>query len=170
MKVSAIPKSGISFGRELTKAELVEFNKVKDEAKKITGQTGKSVLIVHDACLPQSLNCNTGVGNLSTDDSINFFKYMKPYLDFNFVEVLPQGQVSPFNKLYCAYTATALSLGNHQINPYLLATDEFEHIMTIPEVDQIVSANDRINKDSFVNYSNVMDNDGAQNKALKKSI
>lgn len=169
MKVSAIPKSGISFGRELTKAELVEFNKVKDEAKKITGQTGKSVLIVHDACLPQSLNCNTGVGNLSTDDSINFFKYMKPYLDFNFVEVLPQGQVSPFNKLYCAYTATALSLGNHQINPYLLATDEFEHIMTIPEVDQIVSANDRINKDSFVNYSNVMDNDGAQNKALKKA-
>jgi len=41
MKVSAIPKSGISFGRELTKAELVEFNKVKDEAKKIVEDARK---------------------------------------------------------------------------------------------------------------------------------
>ncbi len=169
MKVSAISYNTISFGRALSNKELDEFNQVRDEAKKLVGQTGKSVFIVHDACLPQSSNSNTGVGNLSTRDSSEFFKYMKPYLDFNMVEVLPQGQVAPFNKLYCAYTATALSLGNHQINPYLLATDEFEHILTVPEADAITSANKNHNKETIVNYQNVMDNSGAQNKALKKA-
>ena len=126
MKISAIHNNSISFGRSLKPDELEDFNHLEEECKSLTSQTGKSVFIVHDACLPQSPSRNTGVGNISSQDSLEFFKYMKPYLGYNMVEVLPQGQIAPFNKLYCAYTATALSLGNHQINPELLTTKDLK--------------------------------------------
>ena len=88
MKVSAIKNTNIVFGRSLKNEELEEFNNLKKECKNLTNQTGKSIFIVHDACLPQSPLKNTGVGNLSSTDSINFFKYMQPYIDFNMVEVI----------------------------------------------------------------------------------
>ncbi len=167
MKISAIKNTNIVFGRSLKNEELEEFNNLKKECKNLTNQTGKSIFIVHDACLPQSPLKNTGVGNLSSTDSINFFKYMQPYIDFNMVEVLPQGQIAPFNKLYCAYTATALSLGNHQINPELLTTKDFENLLTQEEYSKIVNNNNLPQKEDFVNYHNVMDNNGSQNNILK---
>lgn len=166
MKISAIHTNSISFGRSLQPKEIEEFNRLRDECKSLTSQTGKAIFIVHDACLPQSPDKNTGVGNLSSKESLDFFKYMKPYLGFNMVEVLPQGQVAPCNGLYCAYAGSALSLGNHQINPELLTTKEYHHLLKDKEFEQIVKANTAPDKDSIVNYKNVMDNNGVQNQIL----
>ncbi|MBQ8669415.1 hypothetical protein IJ472_06520 [bacterium] len=167
MKVSAI--NNISFGRRLTPQETQEFEQVQKEAKQLVGQTGKSIFIVHDACLPQSATKNTGVSNLAAKESQDFFKFMKPLLGFNIVEVLPQGQVanSKGSGLYCAYSGTALSLGNHQINPELLTTEEFGKLLTPEEFQKIVKANTKPDKETIANYDNVMAYDGEQNKMLK---
>lgn len=167
MKISAI-QGGISFGRELRPDEIPEFESVRDRAKQITGQTGKSIFIVHDACLPQKKAFDTGLGNLSSKDSKDFFKYMKTYLGFNTVEVLPAGEVGTSTGLYCAYSGSALSLGNHQINPLLLTTKEYEKILKCKEFDKIVSENEKANlPDWQANYPNVMPDDSPQDKALR---
>lgn len=167
MKVSAV--NNISFGRRLTAQETQEFEQVQKEAKQLVGQTGKSIFIVHDACLPQSATKNTGVSNLAAKESQEFFKFMKPLLGFNIVEVLPQGQVtnSKGSGLYCAYSGTALSLGNHQIDPELLTTEEFGRILKPEEFQKIVTANVKPDKDIIANYDNVMAYTGEQNKMLK---
>ena len=167
MKVSAI--NNISFGRRLTPQETQEFQQVQQEAKQLVGQTGKSIFIVHDACLPQTATKNTGVSNLAAKESQEFFRFMKPLLGFNIVEVLPQGQVanSKGSGLYCAYSGTALSLGNHQINPELLTTEEFGRILKPEEFAQIVQANTKPDKETIANYDNVMAYTGEQNKMLK---
>ena len=167
MKVSAV--NNISFGRRLTAQETQEFEQVQKEAKQLVGQTGKSIFIVHDACLPQSATKNTGVSNLAAKESQEFFKFMKPLLGFNIVEVLPQGQVanSKGSGLYCAYSGTALSLGNHQIDPELLTTEEFGRILKPEEFQKIVTANVKPDKDTIANYDNVMAYTGEQNKMLK---
>ena len=167
MKVSAV--NNISFGRRLTQQETQEFEQVQKEAKQLVGQTGKSIFIVHDACLPQSASRNTGVSNLAAKESQEFFKFMKPLLGFNIVEVLPQGQVanSKGSGLYCAYSGTALSLGNHQITPELLTTEEFGRILKPEEYQKIVQANVKPDKDTIANYDNVMSYQGEQNKMLK---
>ena len=167
MKVSAV--NNISFGRRLTQQETQEFEQVQKEAKQLVGQTGKSIFIVHDACLPQSASRNTGVSNLAAKESQEFFKFMKPLLGFNIVEVLPQGQVanSKGSGLYCAYSGTALSLGNHQIAPELLTTEEFGRILKPEEYQKIVQANVKPDKDTIANYDNVMSYQGEQNKMLK---
>ena len=167
MKVSAV--NNISFGRRLTQQETQEFEQIQKEAKQLVGQTGKSIFIVHDACLPQSASRNTGVSNLAAKESQEFFKFMKPLLGFNIVEVLPQGQVanSKGSGLYCAYSGTALSLGNHQIAPELLTTEEFGRILKPEEYQKIVHANVKPDKDTIANYDNVMSYQGEQNKMLK---
>ena len=167
MKVSAV--NNISFGRRLTQQETQEFEQVQKEAKQLVGQTGKSIFIVHDACLPQSASRNTGVSNLAAKESQEFFKFMRPLLGFNIVEVLPQGQVanSKGSGLYCAYSGTALSLGNHQIAPELLTTEEFGRILKPEEYQKIVQANIKPDKETIANYDNVMSYQGEQNKMLK---
>lgn len=167
MKVSAV--NHISFGRRLTPQETQEFEQVQKEAKQLVGQTGKSIFIVHDACLPQSATKNTGVSNLAAKESQEFFRFMKPLLGFNIVEVLPQGQVanSKGSGLYCAYSGTALSLGNHQINPELLTTEEFGRILKPEEFQKIVNANVKPDKEAIANYDNVMSYQGEQHKMLK---
>ncbi len=167
MKVSAI--SNISFGRRMTPIETQEFEQVQKEAKNLAGQTGKSIFIVHDACLPQSVGKNTGVANLAAKESQDFFKFMKPLLGYNILEVLPPGQVanSKGSGLYCAYSGTALSLGNHQINPELLTTEEFGKILKPEEFQQIVAANIKPDKETIANYDNVMPFESEQNKMLQ---
>lgn len=167
MKVSAV--NNISFGRRLTQQETQEFEQVQKEAKQLVGQTGKSIFIVHDACLPQSASRNTGVSNLAAKESQEFFKFMRPLLGFNIVEVLPQGQVanSKGSGLYCAYSGTALSLGNHQIDPELLTTEKFGRILKPEEYQKIVQANVKPDKETIANYDNVMSYQGEQNKMLK---
>ena len=69
--------------------------------------------------------------------------------------------------MYCAYSGTALSLGNHQIAPELLTTEEFGRILKPEEYQKIVQANVKPDKDTIANYDNVMSYQGEQNKMLK---
>ena len=168
MKVSAI-RSGVSFGAAIKPSEIEEFKKVRDEAKALVGQNGKSIFIVHDACLPQSVHKNTGVANLASRESLDFLKYMQTYTGCNMIEVLPQGQVgnAKGSGLYCAYAGTAFSLGNHQINPALLTTERYGKLLTKEEFSDIVKANDKADAHTIANYENVMSPVGEQSKKLK---
>ena len=64
----------VSFKRALEKEEIADYSQVLKKGKQLVGQTGKSILIVHDACLPQSIDKNTGMGNLASKDSLKFFR------------------------------------------------------------------------------------------------
>jgi len=163
-------KSNISFGRALNSKELRQFSDVRERAKKAAGQTGKSIFIVHDTCLPQSACKNTGVSSLSSQDTLDFLAYMKPYLGFNTLEILPAGELKNENGFYCAYAGSSLSLGNHQINPELLTKKDFGEILTQEEYDSIVKSNMIAEKDSLVNYPNVVDKNSAQESALRKAF
>ena len=160
----------VSFKRALGKEEIADYSQVLKKGKQLVGQTGKSILIVHDACLPQSIDKNTGMGNLASKDSLKFFETMKNYLGINMVEVLPQGPIKPKKGFYCAYSSSALPLGNHIINPELLLDSSFEKLITPKELSEVVKNNNIVDKQSRVNYSNVMDDNSAFDKMLAKGF
>lgn len=166
MRISAL--SNVSFGRALKPEELAEFGSVRDEGKKLAGQTGKSIFIVPDTCLPQSNAKNTGVSSLANPESFVFFKDMKPYLGYNTAEVMPAGEIAPIGKFYCAYEADALSLGSQHISPELLTTESYANILKPEDVQEIVDSNKIADRENIVNYSNVVDDDGAQNITLRE--
>lgn len=167
MKISPV-RDRIAFGRELQPQEIKEYSTVRDEAKQLAGQTGKSIFIVHDPCLPREKSMDTGLGNLATKEAKDFFKYMKTYLGFNTVEVLPAGEVAACKGAYCAYAGTALSLGNHQINPLLLTTSQFENILKRKEYNEIVKSNQKMAPaEWYANFKNVMNDGSAQDNALR---
>ena len=168
MKVRNI-QSGINFGRSLQNEEIKEFTSVRDEAKKLAGQTGRSILIVHDACLPQSPEKNTGVGNLTSEESMKFFDMMKTYLGINEVKVLPQNQTYGVKGTYIAYGGDSTALGNHVINTYLLTTPEYAAILKKDEFDSVVRYNSGSLNDKLVNYENVVDSNSPNERALKKA-
>lgn len=163
-------QSTTAFQRALTKEELPDYKKTLAEARKIVKQTGKSIFIMPSFCLPQSKELNTGVGHIAAPKSQEFFDYMHNYLGFNIVEDLPAGQIrTPKSGFYCAYTSSALALGNHQICPELLTTNEYSNLLTKAELKEIVDNNYIPEKEYQVNFKNVMEADGAQNKMLKKA-
>lgn len=168
MRISGI-QNKICFQRSMTSGELKEQERVRTQALDIVGQDGKSVFIVHSDALPQSPGKNTGVGTLSSKESLDFFKYMKDYIGFNTVEVLPAGSLSRCHDTYIAYAGEALPLGNNQINPELLTHDEFNNILTQNEFEEIVKHNTWEHKDTLVNYENIVENECAQEKALRKA-
>ena len=159
------------FGRALTADELKEYKKTLNEAKEIVGNNGKSVLIVHDACLPQNASENTGVGNLSTKKSLQFFEFMKNYLNINAVEILPAGEVSPYQhgKFFCAYNSSAFSLSSHQINLELLASPEYGNLLSQDDIKTVVEANDMPKKDLLANFENVVNENSPFEVVLKKA-
>ena len=53
-KINSSINNSPAFGRALTSDEILEYKKTLNLAKKKVGNDGMSVLIVHDACLPQS--------------------------------------------------------------------------------------------------------------------
>lgn len=169
MKVTSRFHSNVNFGRNLREEEIADYSKTLRQGKSLVGQTGNHILIVPDTCLPQSLHSNTGVGNISSKDAQEFFKYMKLYLGIDTIETLPQGEYYPYKNLYCAYTGTALSLGKYQINPELLATNEFENLLTREEVASLVQANNISDKETRVNFKNVFEDDGNFDTLLKKA-
>ena len=167
MKIQGIQTT--SFARKLNNGEIKEYSETLSQAKKILGQTGNSVLIVHDACLPQNAKRNTGVANLVGEDSIQFFQFAKKYLGINAIEVLPQGQVRPHDGRYCAYSGSTLSLGNPQISLERLQTPEYENLLTANEFQAVVKENST-EKDTYANFRNVMDDNSAHDKAVKKAF
>ncbi|MCR5266074.1 MAG: hypothetical protein K6E29_05710 [Cyanobacteria bacterium RUI128] len=168
MRISA-SYNQVSFGRNLSSQEMKEYTDTLSKGKQLAGQTDKSIFIMPTSCLPQTESFNSGIGNLSSDISQDYIKYMKSYLGFNIVEDLPPGQASPFNGLHCAYTAGAYALGNQQINPELLSTKEFENLLTKEDLKEIADGNTTAEKNEIANFRNAMDNDGAQNRVLKRA-
>lgn len=166
----------VTFGRALTPKELVEYKKTLAEAKNKIGNDGKSVLIVPDTCLPQASEYNTGVGNLSSKKSLEFFDFMKNYLDINSIEILPAGEISPYQngKFFCAYNSSAFSLSPHQINLELLTTPEFNSLITENDIKKVVyenKYNSKILSDAnrWVNYENVVNPNSPFDLTLRKA-
>lgn len=169
MKVSAVRQS-VNFGRMMTKDELNEYETVLVKGKKLAGQTGHSIFIMPTQSLPQSPDLNTGIGHLTDETGQEFIKYMHSILGFNVREDLPAGQIEPYNNnLYINYRSTSLALGDQNINPKLLTTDEYANLLTKEDVDEIVKANKRKDNDRFANFHNIMNENGGQNQALKKA-
>lgn len=169
MKVLRI-NSNTTFGRSLRNDEVDEYKKTLKEAKKITGQTGKSAFIIPMPSLPVSKTKDTGIGHLTSKEGIDFIDYMRTYLDFNIVKDLPSGQIKKYHDFFCSYDASALALGDQNINPELLITDEYERLLTKDEFEQIVKANSRENKHEFINCENTMESGSTQDNILKKSF
>ena len=166
-----VHKQKISFGRALTTQEMQQFTDVSNNAKQKLGNVGKSILIVPDTCLPQAESNNTGVGNISAEESQHFFDFMKKYLNINMVEVLPPGEIVPSTKkFYSSYTSTALSLGSQQVNLKLLTQPEYGNILTLEEFNNVVKSNTRVNKENIVNFENVTGFYSEHNKALRKAF
>lgn len=163
MLVSRISPN-LSFGRALHNDEIAEFKKTVSEGKKLTGQTGNSVFIMPSTSMPQSAAINTGVGNLSSKDSMSYLAEMKTYLDYNVVEDLPMGQFKGNH-----YNSSSFSLGDQNINAELLTTEEYGSILKKEEFDEIVKDNGKETKETLANFENVIGNDSAQGKALKKA-
>ncbi|MCQ2754737.1 MAG: hypothetical protein MJ231_06790 [bacterium] len=73
MKVQTI--NYITFNRRLKPSEEKGYIDTLREGKKAIGNTGYSMLIVPQQSLPQSVERNTGVGNLLSKDGIYFQIY-----------------------------------------------------------------------------------------------
>ena len=169
MRISSKTQN-LSFKRALREDEISGYSDTLKKAKQCVGQTGKSIFIVHDACLPQRPEINTGVGNLSSVDSCKFFETMKTYLGVNTVEVLPLGPIKPVKNLYCAYGSSALPLSSHLINPELLLDESFEKLLKTDEIKNVVEKNDIPEKMTRTNYSNVVDDGSPFDNMLKKAF
>lgn len=163
MLVSRINPS-LSFGRALHDNEIEEYKKTLSEGKNLVGQNGNSAFIMPSTSMPQSAARNTGVGNLASEESIKYLNDMRTYLGFNVVQDLP---VNQFKRNQ--YNGSALSLGDQNINPELLTTEEYGSILKNEEFDEIVKANNGETKETLANFDNVIGNESAQGKALKKA-
>lgn len=173
MRISPVAQSqNIAFKRHLTKDEEKELRQVSLEAKKVLGNTGNSVLIVHDACLPQSPSRNTGVANILGQDSEDFFDFAKTYFGINTIEVLPQGEAGRVHKsgLVCAYGNSALGLNDSLINPEILTGSGWRNIMRPEEFEAIVAANDAADKAEFVQYEKINGQNSVFQKQLRNSF
>lgn len=161
--------SGVNFGRSLKTDEIEEFKKTLKESKKVTGQTGKSALIIPLTTLPVSPEKDTGIGHITSKDGLDFIDYMKTYLDFNVVKDLPSGQIKHYKNFFCNYEASALALGDQNINPELLTQPEYGAILTKEEFQTIVKSNNKANKNVLINCENTMQSGSPQDNALKKA-
>lgn len=150
-------RQDISFKRRLTNDEENELRSVTAQAKEVLGNTGNSVLIIHDTCLPQSPARNTGVANILGRESDEFFEFAKTYFGVNTIEVLPQGEAGRVhrNGLVCAYENSALGLNDSLINPETLTGAKWRHILEQEEFDSIVAANDTVDKATTVQYDKI---------------
>lgn len=161
-----------AFGRRLTPEELLEYQATLSEAKEKAGNNGKSVFIVHDACLPQNADGNTGVGNLSSKKSLEFFDFMKKYLGIKSVEILPAGEVAPYQsgKFFCAYHSSAFSLSPHQVNLELLTTPEYLSMITQEDIASVVASNTMPKKEVWANFENVVNDGSSFDNVLRKAF
>lgn len=168
MKVLQV-NPNLTFGRSLRNDEIDEYTKTLKEAKKITGQTGKSAFIIPMPSLPVAESKDIGIGHLASKDGIDFIDYMRTYLDFNIVKDLPSGQIKKYKNFFCNYEASALALGDQNINPELLTEDKYSSLLTKEEFQDIVNANKKSNKHEFINCETTMESGSTQDNILKKA-
>lgn len=158
MKIAPVaPVQNINFKRRLTRAEEKELVQIDAQAKQILGNTGNSVLIVHDACLPQSIQTNTGVANILNPQSGDFFDFARTYFGVNTIELFPQGEFVKKHKsgLVCSYGYSALGLNDSLIDTESLTTSKWHKILLPEEFKEIVDANTSVDKASIVNFENI---------------
>lgn len=171
MKIAPVTPN-LSFKRRLTISEEKEMERVNAQAKELLGSTGNSVLIVHDACLPQGAGRNTGVSNILTPDASAFFDFAKTYFGINTVEVLPQGEFMRKHDsgLVCAYGYSALGLNDSLIDTESLTTPKWKKILRPEEFKEIVESNRAVDKASTVNFENINSSNSAFDKNLRKAF
>lgn len=170
MKVLPITNGVFFSGCPLNLKEQKEYETILKQGKEAIGLTGHDIFIMPSQSLPQSPEKNTGIGHLTSETGKEYIKYMHSLLDFNVLEDLPSGQIEPyFDKFYCSYKSTSLALGDHQINPFLLTTQEYSNLLSEDDVNDIVKSNTRANKERFANFSNIMGENSGMNRALKKA-
>ena len=169
MRIGKLESPKISFKRALTSAEEVEYSNALTQTKNTVNKGGKSILIVHDSCLPQNALTDTGIGHLTSKTSGDFFDFAKTYLGINTVEVLPPGeiQIKHTKDFYNTYNGSGLSLGTQNIDLELLTKPEFNSILPRKEFEKVVKANKSTQIAGFVNYENIIGADSPQEKALK---
>ena len=166
MKIQTINQ--ISFGRELKKRELKEYQKVLQESKTLIGASGKSILIMPSVSLPAISNNNTGAGNLLDSSSEDFFKFSKEYWGINTVQLLPEGDYyRKKNKYVKPYSGSSFSLGTQLINLEYLTTDAGGNLLSLDDVKKVVKSNNL--SDDFVNFQNVIAKNFATDNVLKKA-
>lgn len=172
MKIAPLTSAqNINFKRHLTTAEEKELVQIDAQAKQLLGNTGNSVLIVHDACLPQSPERNTGVANILSKDSGGFFEFAKTYFGINTIEVLPQGEFVRKHKngLVCAYGYSALGLNDSLIDAETLTTEKWHKILLPKEFKEIVEANDAKNRRTVVNFENINSRESVFNTNMRRA-
>lgn len=173
MKIASVsPAQNLNFKRRLTISEEKEMERINAQAKQILGNTGNSVLIVHDACLPQSDFRNTGVSNILNPEADAFFDFAKTYFGINTIEVLPQGEFlrKPKNGLICAYGYSALGLNDTLIDSEALTTNAWRNILLPKEFKQIVDSNDAVDRKSMVNFENINFENSVFDKNIRKAF
>lgn len=165
-------RSNIAFKRHLTKAEEKEMVGLNNEAKELLGNTGNSVLVIHDACLPQSASVNTGVANLLGKDSAKFFDFAKTYFGINTIQVFPQGEFIKAHEsgLVSAYSYSALGLNNSLIDLDSLTQDKWRNILLPEEFKAVVDANTLNDKARLVNFENINAPESAFQAKLKTAF
>ena len=141
MKICAL--NNINFQRRLKPSEEAEYRSVLNEAQ----IKGKKILIVPATSLPSK----TGVGNLSSKESLEFFDFAQKYWGINEIQILPMGQYHIHNNEVPMYSGTSMDLGNHVIN--------LEYYTTEKPISKIT---DR------VDFRNVITNNSPQEKILQK--
>ena len=70
-------QQNLAFKRALTSREKNEVKSLLQKAKEELSEDGKSILIVHEPCLPQDKSTDTGIGHLSSDTSLKFLIMQK---------------------------------------------------------------------------------------------
>ncbi len=147
--------SGINFTRRLKPSEEAEYSDVLKKGRRIcTGHSDdiRSILIVPASSLPN----RTGVGNLNSPESQEFFDFAKKYWGINENQILPIGQYYSHKGEYPIYSGSSMELGNHVI--------DIEKYVSKKDFDKIVQDNKIKDK---VNFSNVVDENSSQEIVLR---
>ena len=155
MKVCNI--SGINFERRLKQQEKADYSDVLTKGRnKCIGKNSegnKFILIVPASSLPN----RTGVGNLNSKESQEFFDFAKLYWGINEAQILPIGQYHGHRGEYPIYSGTSMDLGNHVIDIHKYTSEK--------DFEEIVKKN--TTKDR-VNFSNVVEKNSAQENVLRR--
>ncbi len=161
--------SNVTFGRSLTQAEEKRFDKVLHDAQRALGiENGKSVLLVHEPCLPQSIENNTGASTLSSDEALDFFDFMKRYAGINSVEVMPSGEYSNLSRFNLNINPNPYSSGTFGLGEQTINLELFKDLGIIDDEDikYVVSKNGLVD---LANIDNVAGENSAQRDVLKRA-
>lgn len=163
--------NNISFQRKLKPNEEAGFKETLERAKNLVGSNGNSTLIVPASALMQRPENNTGIGNLASKESGDFFNFAKQYWGINTVQLITEGEYSQRKKgEFKPYSGTTFSLGTHLIEPELLTTKEFSNLLSKEDIKEIIESNTAENKDTRVNFENVLDTNSKMDEKLRKAF